>query len=132
MWVSERRRRRADCEAAAELGVVTLEGERPGVYLSGERRDLPVIGPGGYCWKPAAGQQVLVLKAGAEGEQPCVAGAVCGGAEELGAGDVGIYAGAAAVVLRADGTVDLRGTVKLDGVALDELFEAKKQEEGGL
>lgn len=130
MWLSETRRTRDDTGPAAELGVVTLEGERPGVYLSGERRNLPVMGPGGYCWRPAAGQRVLVIKAGAEGETPCVAGIPCGMPEELEAGDAGIYAGSAAVVVKADGTVDLRGNVTLNGVALAELFAPRVQEEG--
>ena len=47
--------------------------------------------PGGYCWRPSAGDEVLVLKAG--------------------------------------GTVDLRGSVTIDGVPLEELFAPK--EEGG-
>ena len=128
MWLSEQRRRTARGEETAEVGVVTLEGERTGVYLSGERRDLPVLGPGGYCWRPAAGEQVLVIKAGEDGEQPWVVGTACPAAEELTPGDVGIYAGGAAVVLRGDGTVDLRGAVKLNGALLEELFEPKRKE----
>lgn len=132
MWLSEQRKAPSEGETAVELGVVTLEGEKPGVYLSGERRDLPVVGPGGYCWRPFAGQQVLVLKAGVEGERPCVAGTFCAEMEELGPGDVGIYAGRSAVVLRSGGRLDLRGEVRLNGVALEELFEPKKQGDGGV
>ena len=129
MWLSEQRSRRPAEERPAELGVVTLTGEAPAVWLTGERREVPVLGPGGYCWRPSAGDEVLVLKAGAEGEQPWVAGQSCGWPEELQPGDVGIYAGQAAVVLKAGGTVDLRGSVTIDGVPLEELFAPK--EEGG-
>lgn len=74
MWTSERRRELPVREPAAELGEVTLGGDPAGVSLGGERRGLEVYGPGGYCWRPAAGERVLVLKAGTEGESPCVLG----------------------------------------------------------
>ena len=68
MWTSERDRRPRAEEPAAELGTVTLGGDPAGVSLGGERRWLNVYGPGGYSWRPTAGDKVLVLKAGAEGE----------------------------------------------------------------
>ena len=132
MWLSEQRRRQTVEDRPAELGVVTLTGEAPAVWLTGERRALPVLGPGGYYWRPAEGDQVLVIKAGPDGEQPCVAGIPCGWPEELSPGDVGIFAGEAAVVLKANGTVDLRGEVMLNGVLLEELFEPKGGEGGEL
>lgn len=128
MWLSEQRRKIGRDERTAEVGVVTLQGEQTGVYLSGERRDLPILGPGGYCWRPAAGEQVLVLKAGEDGEQPWVAGTACEMAAELEPGDVGIFAGGAAVVLQRNGTVDLRGTVMLNGESLEALIHAKAKE----
>ena len=64
MWLSRQGRGNGNAEAGAELGTVTLAGDRPSVYLSGERRDLPLMGPGGYLWRPAPGQRVLVIKAG--------------------------------------------------------------------
>ena len=71
MWISEREWRRAEqARAAALAGEVTLAGDPAGVYLDGERRALPVFGPGGYVWRPAVGQRVLVLKAGERGEAP--------------------------------------------------------------
>lgn len=70
MWTSERNRNLPLREAAAEIGTVTLGGDPAGVSLGGERRWLTVYGPGGYCWRPTAGDKVLVLKAGAEGSPP--------------------------------------------------------------
>ena len=63
MWLSRQGRGNGNAETSAELGTVTLAGARPSVYLSGERRDLPLMGPGGYLWRPAPGQRVLVIKA---------------------------------------------------------------------
>lgn len=80
-----------------------------GGLSGGERRALPVFGPGGYCWRPALHQEVLVLKAGNAGETLCVAGARC--EEGLEPGEVAISTpGGAAIRLRADGSVEIRGT----------------------
>ena len=62
MWISEQGRRRAEPDGTALVGRVTLPGDPAGVYLAGERRELPVFGPGGYVWRPEEGEQVLVLK----------------------------------------------------------------------
>ena len=78
MWISEQGRRRAEPDGTALVGRVTLPGDPGGVYLAGERRELPVFGPGGYVWRPEEGEQVLVLKTGQAGEAPCVAGQACG------------------------------------------------------
>lgn len=78
MWIAEQGRRRPQADGTALVGQVTLPGDPAAVYLDGERRELPVYGPGGYVWRPAKDQQVLVLKTGAAGEAPCVAGAPAG------------------------------------------------------
>lgn len=52
MWISEQGRRRAEPDGTALVGRVTLPGDPAGVYLAGERRELPVFGPGGYVWRP--------------------------------------------------------------------------------
>ena len=119
MWIAERERRRAEeSRAAALVGQVTLDGDPAGVYLDGERRDLPVFGPGGYVWRPAAGQQVLVIKAGQQGEAPCVAGALCGEQWQLEPGEVLIHNGEASIRLRMDGTVAVTGSMTLNGRAV--------------
>ena len=74
---------------------------------------------------------MLVLKSGADGEELWVAG-VPGDRTDLEPGEVRIQSGRAAIFLGSDGSVDLRGSVKLNGVPVEELFEPKKQEEGGL
>ena len=87
MWTSEQRGKQPVREAPAELGAVTLGGDPAGVNMGGERRWLPVFTPGGYCWRPTAGDKVLVLKAGSQGESPCILGTQQP-MEELGPGEV--------------------------------------------
>ena len=130
MWLSSQSRKAQRSGQGAETGVVTLEGEETAVYLTGERRDLPVLSPGGYCWRPAEGETVLVLKSGADGEELWVAG-VPGDGTDLAPGEVRIQSRQAAVFLGNDGSIDLRGTVKINGTPIEELFEPKVKEEGG-
>ena len=47
MWLSRQSREASRSRQEPETGVVTLEGEETAVYLAGERRDLPVLSPGG-------------------------------------------------------------------------------------
>lgn len=122
MWTSERNRNLPAREAAAELGTVTLGGDPAGVSLGGERRWLTVYGPGGYSWRPTAGDKVLVLKAGAEGESPCILGTTQGG-EELRPGEVRLAGSGSAIHLGEDG-VSLTGQVYINGQTLEELIAA--------
>lgn len=100
------------------VGYATLEGETTGAYLDGERREIGVFGPGGYCWRPALGQELLVIK-GDDG--PCAAGSRCEG--ELLPGEVLIYAakGGASVRLKNDGSIELVGRVTVNGRPIEEL-----------
>ncbi len=74
MWTSNRKQDGRTQEAPGDVGVVTLGGDPAGVYLSGERRWVAVYAPGGYQWRPAVGEKVLVLKAGDHQESPCLVG----------------------------------------------------------
>ena len=91
-----------------------MPGDPAGVYLAGERRELPVFGPGGYVWRPEEGEQVLVLKTGQAGEAPCVAGQACGQDWNLAAGEVLIYSGSASVRIGGGG-IRLTGDVLVNG-----------------
>lgn len=119
MWLSQRRKSPAGADGAAHVGRVTLPGDPAGVYLAGERRDLPVFGPGGYCWRPAAEQQVLVIKTGADGELSCVAGAREAD-PGLAPGEICIRAedGAASIRLQKGGVIHLNGQVYVNGAPL--------------
>ena len=116
VWTSERRRELPVREPAAELGEVTLGGDPAGVSLGGERRGLEVYGPGGYCWRPAARDKVLVLKAGAEGEAPCLLG-VPQEEGELKPGEVRITGGESSIFLGQE-RLELEGDLYLNGQTL--------------
>lgn len=135
MWTSERNRNLPVREASAEVGTVTLGGDPAGVSLGGERRWLSVYGPGGYSWRPTAGDKVMVLKAGAEGESPCILGTTQK-AEDLkpgeirltgvdcdlflGQGQVEMTGGGGSLRLNRDG-LDVSGGLSVDGQPLEEL-----------
>ena len=118
MWLSRQRQvpRRG---VAALTGPVTVPGDPAGAWLEGERRGVAVYAPGGYHWVPAAGQEVLVLKAGGEGEKPCALGA----AQDSGAwgqppGHVGLTVGNAADRLTLEGSVEVTGLLKVNGTVV--------------
>ena len=137
MWTSERSRRPQAGEAEAEMGVTTLGGDPAGVLLGGERRWLSVYSPGGYSWRPTAGDKVLVLKAGAEGESPCILGTVQG-QEELRSGEVRLTGGENTVYLSREGLLltgeesglalkkgraELTGELFINGESLRDIIE---------
>ncbi len=121
MWTSERNRNLPARAAAAELGSVTLGGDPAGVSLGGERRWLTVYGPGGYTWRPTAGDRVLVLKAGAEGESPCILGTTQGEAE-LKPGEVRLDGGGSFIHLGQD-RLELSGTIYINGLPLKDYLK---------
>ena len=62
MWLSEQISRRDEGnKSKISRGVLTIDGENPAVMLEGERRELPVLWPGGVAWAPAVGDEVIVL-----------------------------------------------------------------------
>jgi len=100
-------------------GPVTVPGDPAGAWLEGERRAAAVYAPGGYHWLPAEGQEVLVLKAGACGEKRCAVGVPQDAEElELQPGEVAVAAGKAVLRLKPDGTVEITGTLRVNGAAV--------------
>lgn len=118
MWTSERNRRLPVREAEAEIGLVTLGGDPAGVNLGGERRWLPVYCPGGYTWRPSAGDKVLVLKTGAEQEAPCILGIAQDGSG-LRPGEVRL-SGRDCSIFLSGGKVTLDGEVWVSGMKLED------------
>lgn len=69
MWTSQRSAgEKSRYQPWVDQGEVTLSGDVMGVYLDGERRELRMNNPGGYHWKPAVGESVLVVNEN-EGEK---------------------------------------------------------------
>lgn len=103
MWLSEQQKRPVN-RGEGRTGVVTMAGEELAVRLDSEMRAPELYGPAGYHWRPGVGDRVLVIKG--EGQPPCVAGVKDGGTPD-------------AVTIRA-GTVELQGSVLVNGVALED------------
>ena len=113
MWLAEKAASGGGAAETAEIGVVTISGNRPSVMLGGEKRDVELLAFPGLSWKPAAGEQVLVLRAGDEYF-------VCGapGAESnsaLAAGEFCLKSRGASVTVRNSGGIELRGNVNVAG-----------------
>ena len=122
MWTSERGRRLPVGEAAAEIGVVTLGGNPAGVSLGGERRWLPVYSPGGYAWRPASGDKVLVLKTGGERESPCILGAAQAEAD-LGPGEISLSGGSSSLYLGRE-KMELTGEIYVNRMELEQYIRS--------
>lgn len=113
MWMARPRGHSLLEEPAAQTGQVTLAGIPAGVGLEGERRDVPLFGPGGYHWAPSRGDTVLVIKTGPE-EAP--AGIGVRETQDLEPGEVWIsVAEGAGIRLKPDGTIALTGKVTVNG-----------------
>lgn len=120
MWTSERNRNQPIRETVAEVGAVTLGGDSPGVSLGGERRWIQMYGPGGYSWRPKVGDEVLVLKAGTEGESPCIVGTPQQKGD-LKPGEVKLSVGKSSVHLTQD-EICMRGQVRINGRRLESII----------
>ena len=120
MWIAEQGRRRPQADGTALVGQVTLPGDPAAVYLDGERRELPVYGPGGYCWRPTVDDKVLVLKTGDQGESPCILGKQQQ-MDELRPGEVRLTGGESGIFLGQD-KLELTGAVQINGRTLESII----------
>ncbi len=116
MWLSQQAAQKHRTDGGCDVGTVSIGAAAPAVVTDGETRGTALFAPGGYCWRPAAGERVLVLQAGAVS---AVAGREMADAPALAAGEVYLYApGGASIYLAADGSIHLTGTVTLNGQPL--------------
>jgi len=127
MWLA-RKEKKAGSRAGAFTGPVTVPGDPAGAWLEGERRGVAVYAPGGYHWVPGQGDEVLVLKAGESGEEPCAVGVPSGGTG-LRPGEVLITAGKGSILMRTDGTVAVSGIFSVNGTVVGPLPKADEEDE---
>ena len=123
MWISAERTKKAAGEAAAEWGAVTVAGPTA-VYLGGERRRVALCCPGGIAWHPKVGEEVLVLKAGPDAEQPYILGLTR--TEPLQPGQVRV--GSPACGLLCGDALELTGSVMVNGEELEGLIRRIAEE----
>ena len=113
MWLAEKAASGGGAAETAEIGVVTISGNRPSVMLGGEKRDVELLVFPGLSWKPAAGEQVLVLRAG---DEYFVCGSPGGETSDgLAAGEFRLKSQSASVTVKNGGGIELRGSVNVVG-----------------
>lgn len=112
MWMAKRAADRTLPTSPAEVGTVTLTGERLAVQEVGERRNVPLCAPRGVLWKPLIGDAVVLLMT-EEGQPPMAVGLSQQEAGDLAPGELRLCSLGATLTLRNDGTVELDGTLKL-------------------
>lgn len=110
MWLAKQQKRET-AETFSAVGAVTIGGDTPAADLDSERRNLEVYGPGGYRWRPAPGQKVLVLKADGA---PCIAGTPAQGGLEPGEVELD-SSGGAKLRLDNSGNVTVTGNTRISG-----------------
>lgn len=128
MWIAKQSKRATGRGRHAQMGVVTAQGEQVGVYADGYQQLLPVAAPGGYRWRPKNGQRVLVMKSGADGEAACILAQQEETDAQLRPGEAELYADGCSVKLKADGKLELNGTVLVNGVSVEALIETAVQQ----
>lgn len=115
MWISEKLKGTADTPAAC-AGEVTIGGENAAVATFGEMRGVAVYAPGGYVWRPAVGDKVLVLKSGTGGEEKYIIAAKNEKAPvSVAPGEVCIYSNGATIKIGSGGRIDITGNLYING-----------------
>lgn len=117
MWLSQQLSAAGmECQTpAVQIGTVSVGGAAPAVQTDCEHRELAILAPGGFCWRPAPGDRVIVLRQG----EGCVAGVRQALPEDLRAGEVRLFSKGCSITLTADGEIHLTGTVYLNGKKLE-------------
>jgi hypothetical protein len=111
MWLAKRSNR-GGAPPGASYGVVTIGGRASAAVTDTELRDIGACLPGGYCWRPKAGQSVLILK---DGEKNYIIGAVENDGDGLESGEIIIRSDAVSIELRNDGKIKITGDTSLKG-----------------
>lgn len=118
MWLSTRKGPEQEEFAPAERGRVSVGGKMPTVLSGGVQVPVTVFAPGGLCWLPKRGQEILVIKAGEGGEEGCCLGGEMEVPEGLAPGELCLRTEKAALWIKNDGRILLEGTVYVNGEEL--------------
>ena len=109
MWLSQKIAGERSQATALQRGVITVGGSAPAALTDYEERNLSVLSPGGYFWRPAAREQVLLCR-----EDGCVLGRIQP-PSDLKKGEIRITTGAASISLLPTGEIYLTGDIFLNG-----------------
>ena len=115
MWISKKMSEASHRgEPYAGLGQITIGGEETGVMTESEQRNIPVISPGGFVWRPKTGQDVLIIQTDDGGK--FITGALYqGDGEALQDGEAAIYSEGASIIMRNNGLISISGNLNLEG-----------------
>lgn len=102
----------------SQMGTVAAGGREPWVNSCGEMQRAALICPGGFRWRPMAGQEVLVIKTGSLGEAPCIIGMEDGDGDALAPGEVQLFSEKSSITLKNDGRILIEGNVYVNGEVL--------------
>lgn len=110
MWLSKSRASAPAEEASAQLGTVSMAAQTVAAVSDTEYRELRLLAPGGYAWRPKVSDQVLILKdtvLGAQGQCPVT----------LQPGEACIFSENCYIHLTRDGSIRLVGKIYINGQA---------------
>ena len=114
MWLSEKTGGMKQAEQShAKVGTVSVGGGNASVIVSGECRNLNVVGPQGMLWRPGKGQQALVLQTD-DGER-FILGVVGGENSAVGDGEVCLRCGETWLKIGKNGDISAEGELHLAG-----------------
>ena len=114
MWLSEKMAAAGAEDTLLTGGVVTVGGKTPAVMTDGEERDARIASPGGYYWRPAPSDPVIVSR--------CSEVTILGRLQEptdLAPGEIRLSTGGASLRLLPDGRILLSGELYINGTKLE-------------
>lgn len=116
MWLSKKASgNRKNAGGDAGVGRVTICDDTAAVFLEKEERQTGLISPGGYCWRPEVGDDVLVIKS-ADGESLLAGAGQDGFPEGMNSGEVYIKSKSGAEIrLKNNGDIEIYGNVNVTG-----------------
>ena len=114
MWLSKVIAK-SGSEDNAMTGITTIGGDNAAVQTDVELRNTVLYSPGGYFWRPKAGQNVLVIKSG--DKEVCVSGVRQENfPDDFGRDDICIMtSGGTAIYVKDNGQIVLTGNVEVEG-----------------
>ena len=113
MWLSEQSVK-VKTDNGTETGIVTVSGPEPAAMVDSERRNLRLVTPGGFSWRPETGDEILIIKDSENGKLS--AGVISkNGPENIEAGEVLIYSRNSYVHIKNSGNIVIHGNVQVTG-----------------
>ena len=116
MWLSKKLAQNSGTSAgSADLGDVTISAGAPSMVVDSEVRGVRLIAPGGYAWRPKAGETILVLK-DSGGQSFALGPPMDEASDDIAPGEVVLKSDEGSFIrLRSNGDIVLCGNVRIEG-----------------